>query len=136
MPTAVLVTMIFTRHGEWTCPNRVDRVCTFISLASLVGWWFVRTNESLSLYTLLLAITADACAVVSTLRAYFKDPSLDRPGAWALYGAGYALGMLAIAEHTVANYVLPIYMVVGSSTVTAFLVLPLLRKRTPLREWV
>ena len=56
--------------------------------------------------------------------------------AWAIYALGYALGIFAIAEDTIANYVLPIYMALGASTVAMILALLLFRKRAPFQEWV
>ncbi|OGZ05328.1 MAG: hypothetical protein A3C93_04770 [Candidatus Lloydbacteria bacterium RIFCSPHIGHO2_02_FULL_54_17] len=117
----LLITLVAWRVGSWNKPDHLDWACVLLSVTSLLLWWVVQGDKDLSLYSLLLAILADACAVGPMIRACVKDPTIDRPGPWALFGVASAVNMLAISEHTFANYIYPIYMTVGALTIATLL---------------
>jgi hypothetical protein len=60
----------------------------------------------------------------------------DRPFAWGMYAFGYFLAIFAMPEQTFANYVLPLYMTVGSGIATLLLAIPRIRRGVPLKEWI
>lgn len=114
----------------------VDKACLITGLTSLVLWFFLRNSRELSQYALYIAIFADACAIIPTIDFVWRNPMKDRPFAWCMFGFAYGLTIFAITEHTVANYVLPIYMLVGATSIGSAMVLYRIRKKIPLHEWI
>jgi hypothetical protein len=116
--------------------SKLDWICLTIGTIALVMWFMFQGQKSLVQYALYVALIADGCAAVPTAVCYWRNPSLDRPFAWGVFGLASALNILAISEHTVANYVYPIYMTTGSVIITIPLVWHCLRQRVPLKGWV
>ncbi len=132
----LLITILAFWRGEKKKPNGLEVACLVVGILAIVLWWFVRDSKYLAQYALYIAIAADLCAAIPTIAFVWSTPDGDRPFAWTLFGIGYGLGILAIEEHTFANYILPIYMMLGSSSVAAILVSHRLKQRTPIAEWV
>lgn len=105
-------------------------------IASLGLWLAVHGNKEYAQYALFLAIAADLCAAVPTIIFVWANPDQDRPGPWGMFAVAYAMGMFAISEHTLANYILPVYMASGACTIVLPLVLYRIKKGTPIREWI
>lgn len=132
----LLITLILIkRHSEWEKLNRVEQACLVLGLVSLGLWAWLQGNKELVQYALYLSIAADACAAIPTVYFVWTQPDKERPFAWGLFSIGYGLAVFAITEHTFANYVLPIYMCLGSASITLPLILYRLRNNAPLREW-
>ncbi|MDP2630249.1 MAG: hypothetical protein Q8P56_02465 [Candidatus Uhrbacteria bacterium] len=117
----LVITVVALWKGSWNKPDRIDWVCVTLALLSLTLWWFVQGDKALALYALLLALLADGFTTGPMIRAARKNPMIDRPGPWALFGIASGVNILAITEHTTANYVHPIYMLIGSLAVACFL---------------
>ena len=132
-----LITIIAaSRHEQWKKPKLHEWICLALGMVTLVLWWFVREDQRLSQWALLLALVADLCAWIPTAIFFKNDPEGDRPFAWFLFGVGYFLAIFAVPERTFANYILPLYMVVGALTATLLLVIPRIQRGIPLREWM
>ena len=134
-PTLITI-LAASRHEKWKQPKSHEWICLVLGIVTLVLWWFVRDDQRLSQWALLLALVADLCAFVPTAIFFRKEPEGDRPFAWFIFGVGYFLAIFAITERTFANYVLPIYMVAGASIATLLLVIPRIHRRIPLKEWM
>jgi len=133
----LLITVILvSRRKRLTWPNKVEWTCVFFCFVSLAMWIYMKNDRQLVQYALYVGIVADAWAAIPTLFAYIKDPRLDRPFMWALFGVGYGLSIFAIEEHTFANYALPVYMLIGASSISAVLFVYRIRNSIPLKEWV
>jgi len=102
----------------------------------LALWSYAYGDKELSAYALVLAIIGDLCAAIPTIKFLWKNPDRDRPFAWGCFALGYGLSILAITENTFSNYILPIYMACGASTVTSILAYYRLKNKIPLREWI
>ena len=87
----------------------------------------------MGLYT---AIIADLFAAVPTFMFLWKNPEEDLPFAWSLYAIGYGLAIFAVKENTFANYALPVYMCIGSSSIASILIAYRIKKSIPLKEWI
>ena len=110
--------------------------CALFGLLALVLWTFVQSdprNAQLALYT---AILADVCAAVPTLLFVIKNGDKERPFAWLMYSAGYAIAIPLIHEQVWVNYALPVYMSVGTLCIAVPTVMYRLRKGVPLRHWL
>lgn len=132
----IITILAIKRKGEWTKLNIVERICLVVGLISFGMWLGMRESKSLVQYALYVAIIADACAAIPTILFVWTHPDGDRPFAWGLFSVGYALAIFAITDHTFANYALPVYMSVGSLSITTPLCLYRIKKRIPLKEWV
>lgn len=133
----LLVAVLTVRQrGGLTKLNPVEIACVVLGLASLGLWLGVRESRELSQFALYLAIVADACAAIPTVVFVWQHPDEDRPFAWCFFSIGYGLALFAIRERTISNYVLPIYMALGSMCISVPLILYRWRNRIPLREWV
>ena len=134
-PLLVMILAI-RRREHWKRPEPYEWGCLIFGIISLVMWVFVQGSKELSTYALVLAIVADLFAAIPTLIFFVKKPMEDRPFAWGMYAFGYFWAIFAMPEQTFANYILPLYMTVGSGIATLLLVIPRIRRGVPLKEWI
>lgn len=113
-----------------------DITCGVIGIAAITLWALVRDEPSKVQFALYLAIIADACAGIPILKFVWNNPHLDRPFAWGMFGIGYGLSIFAITEYTVANYALPVYMLITASTICSVLCVYRIKNRLPVMEWI
>lgn len=133
----LLITILILRqHGEWTKPNKTEIICFVLCILSLCIWLGVHKNKEMSQYALYLAIVADACASIPTIKFVWTQPNNDRPFAWTMFAFSYVLAIFAITEHTFANYILPLYMFFCALSITFPLALYRWRHKVPLSEWM
>ena len=133
-PTLIAILLIKNR-ARWKRFESFECVCFILGLVSLFLWYLFHEKRALVQWVLCLAIFADACAAIPTVVFVWRFPERERPFAWGLFGVGYGLGMFAISEHTFSNYILPLYMCVGSFTITALLARYRWKSRSPITEW-
>lgn len=131
----LLISLLIFWRGKRNRPNRLEVVFIIVGIAAIVLWWFLRESKSLAKYALYVAILADACAAIPTIVSVWKNPDEDRPFAWLMFAVGYGLSLFAIEDNTFSNYLLPIYMTVGSASITIPLIRHRWRNKTPLKEW-
>jgi hypothetical protein len=132
----ILITILSVwRQGEWKKPALSERFCFLFGLASLAMWIFMRRNANLAQNALYVAIAADICAAIPTIIFVWKQPDRDRPFSWVVFAMGYFLSVFAIPQDTVANWILPLYMMVVSLVVAFPLALYRVRHRTSLKDW-
>lgn len=132
-----IITLFALRHrNKWEKATWIDKSCLILGIMAIIAWCFVHNNKTMATYTLYVSIAADACASIPTIYLVWRKPEVDRPFAWILFAVGYGLGALAITEHTLANYILPMYMMIGTLFISIPLVLYRVKQKTPLREWL
>jgi hypothetical protein len=134
-PTLIVI-IAFTRKGQRTKMDRVDKWCMFLCGVSLIMWLYMRDKPEFIQYALYVAILADSIASGPTFKVLLKNPERDRPISWGIFALGYGLAFFAIPEYTFANYFLPIYMAIGNGSVAFILVVYRIKNKTPLREWI
>jgi hypothetical protein len=132
----LITIMILRQQGKWKKPDRIEIACLVIGLLSLGVWSVVHENKGLAQYSLYLAIVADTFASVPTIVSVWSHPESDRPFAWLCFSVGYGLAILAITEHTIANYALPLYMSLGSLCIAFPLARYRQQKKAALEEWI
>lgn len=128
--------LVVVKKGKFGKMVRSEIYCFVIGIASLVMWFFVNENKNLAQYALYIAILADVCAAIPTISFVWRNPADDRPFAWGLFAVAYGAAIFAVTEHTVANYILPAYMFLGSFSITLPLILYRIKKGVPLKEWI
>lgn len=132
----LLIVILICKRGNWDRPSWLEKICIGFCLVSLFFWYILREQKDLVQYALYLAIVADGCAGIPTFVFLWKNPDKDRPFAWSFYALGYGLSALAVTTHTLANYVLILYMA-GLAAIVAFLLARFRwQQKTPWREWV
>jgi hypothetical protein len=133
----IIVTVIaLAKKGEKRKLSNLDWACIIVCLIALGAWGIVRTDKELSQYALYLSIAADACAAIPTINLVWREPMVDRPFAWGMFGVAELLSLFAVPEWVPAGYILPIYMFLGSWTIMTPLVLVRIKHRIPLKEWI
>lgn len=115
--------------------GKVDIFCLIVGLCSIVLWYYTNTNRALVQFALYIAIVADLFALIPTIKWVKKDPSVDRPFMWLLFSIGYGISIFAIETHTIANYILPLYMFVGPMFITYPLILYRIKQKITIKEW-
>jgi hypothetical protein len=113
-----------------------DFMCGIFGVISIVLWYTTNNDPHKVQYALYIAIIADFWALVPTIKDAIKTPSEDRPFMWLLYSVGYSVSIFAITEHTVANYILPVYMFCGPIIVFILLARYRIKNKIPFKEWV
>jgi len=131
-----LITILSVWRGEkWKSPNLAEKLCLLFGVLSLGLWLVLRQKQELAQYALYVAIVADLCAAIPTIRFVWTEPDHDRPISWLVFGTGYFLAIFAAPENTLANCGLPLYMTAISFNVALPLVLYRFRQSVPLKEW-
>jgi len=135
-PTIIFVLTLF--KGENRTIDLTEKVALLLGLLAISTWYLTITQESLtgSILPAVIAITADICALIPTLRFVFHFPGEEQPFAWVLFLIGNLSAFIAIETFTFENLLLPIYMIISSF----FIILPLvshrIRRRIPLKNWI
>ena len=133
----VLITILaIVKRGEKTRFNGLEWTCIVICFVSLGMWVLMHDNKLMVQYALYVAIIADSCAAIPTIIFVLKHPEQDRPFPWGMFAVAYILTLFAVPEHTVSNYILPIYMFLGSGIITLQLVRFRLKNRIPISQWI
>lgn len=133
----IAISLLALRHkSKWEEPTWIDKSCLIFGLVAIVAWIFAHSNKTLSAYNLYISIVADACAAIPTIYLVWRKPEVDRPLMWMLFAIGYGLGALAITEHTFTNYILPMYMFIGSTSIWVPLLLYRVKREVPINEWL
>lgn len=117
-------------------PKKFDYYCLFFGSASIVLWWIWLGDPVYAQYSLFVGIAADIFAGLPTVSSVNENPYEDRPYMWLMFAAGYGLDILAIKEHNLANYSLPVYMVAGSLIVSIPLIVHRIKSKVPLKHWI
>ena len=132
----IITILAIWKKGEKIRPTKLEYFCLLFCIASIVLWWLWLGDQTYSKYALFLAIIADAFAAIPTVFAVQKNPQEDRPFMWLAYSIGYGLVMLAIREHNIANYSLPIYMLALGILISIPLIRYRLKLKIPLKSWI
>jgi len=131
-PTVIFVLTLF--KGENSSVDALEKFSLAIGVLAIVVWYF--TKESAGVLPISIAILADLCALLPTIRFVYSAPQDERPFAWILYFVGFSVALFGIENYTLVNLILPVYMIGGSFSVVYPLVAYRLRKRVALREWI
>lgn len=131
-PTIVFILTLF--KGENVRPDRLEMFSLFIGVLAIVIWYMTRENAGLT--PLVIAIIADLCALIPTLRFVYASPEEETPLAWIFFMAGFLLAIFAIENYRLENLLLPGYMVIGSFLVVYPLARWRIKNSVPLKQWI
>ena len=134
-PTLIALLALWRRNG-WGALLWSDYLCGAAGLASLALWAYVHGDQEAAQYALYLAIFADLCAAIPTIRAAYLTPEEDRPYAWFIWAVGVFISLFAITDYTFTNFAYPVYMIIGASSVALLLARYRIQERCPITEWI
>ena len=131
-PTTVFCITLF--KGENRRPDGLEIFSLLVGLLAISLW--VVARESAGITPTIIAIVADLCALLPTLRFVYASPEQERPFTWMAFSFGSLLGVVSIETYSLQNLLLPAYMAFGSSLVVYPLVRYRLKMRVAFREWI
>lgn len=131
-PTTVFCVTLF--RGENKLPDALEIFSLLVGLGAISLWYFAK--ESAGVMPTIIAIIADLCALLPTLRFVNAAPSEERPFTWMAFSFGSLLGVFAIETYSLQNVLLPAYMAFGSFLAAYPLVRYRLKKKISWREWI
>jgi len=131
-PTIVFILTLF--KGENTKPDMLEKFSLVIGLSAILIWYLFK--ESSGVFPIIIAIFADFCALIPTLRFVFISPSEEKPLAWILFSLGFSIALFAIEHHNIESTLLPAYMAIGSLFVVFPLVRYRIRMKIPIKNWI
>ena len=131
-PTLIFVLTLF--KGEYFKPDTFEKFALLVGIFAIVVWLIFR--DSSGVLPTLIAIAADFCALLPTLRFVIKSPEEEAPLAWIFFFLGSFIAVFGIEHYTLENLLLPVYMTIGSSFVVFPLVRYRIRMKIPIRHWI
>ncbi len=131
-PTIVFILTLF--KGENIKPDRLEKFSLIIGLSAISVWYVFK--DSSGILPISIAILADFCALIPTLRFVFSAPDEETPLAWIFFFLGSLIAVIAIESHSLESLLLPVYMTIGSSFVVFPLVHYRIKMKVPIKEWV
>ena len=105
-PTSIA--FVALKKGTIESVSREDIFAVCIALVAMVVWFYKKDEPGI--IPVLLAILADICALIPTLRFVYGNPADDRPGAWFAFSFGSLLTLLSLQKWNPESYLLPMYM--------------------------
>lgn len=131
-PTIVFFITLF--QGKNKKPDALEKFSLLMGVIAIGVWYFAQ--ESSGVTPTLIAIVADLCALLPTLRFVYSAPEEETPFTWVAFFIGSSLGVVAIDTYTLQSILLPSYMAFGSFLVVFPLVKYRLRVKMPLKSWI
>jgi hypothetical protein len=107
---ACMATFIFTIfRGKLSRLNRFDSIAMIIGFATLVVWWATRSAT----YTNLMLQVCLIVSLVPTYRSTWKNPAVEKPLPWFIWGLAYALSAVLVIVRWNGRYEDFVYPVVS-----------------------
>jgi len=131
-PTIIFILTLF--KGEYIEPDRLELFSLIVGLSAIVIWYFYRQNSGI--FPISMAIFADFCALLPTLRFVLSAPDEEKPLAWIFFFLGSLIAIFGIEQYTLESLLLPVYMTMGAFFVVFPLIRYRIRMRIPLRNWI
>jgi len=131
-PTIIFILTLF--KGENIKPDNLEKFSLIIGLSSMIVWYFFK--DSSGVLPITIAIIADFCALIPTLRFVLRSPEEETPLAWILFFLGSFIAVVAIEDHSLQSLLLPGYMTIGAFLVMFPLVQYRIKMKIPIKHWV
>lgn len=131
-PTIIFTLTLF--KGKKRAIDTLEWVSLLVGVSALSIWYFFR--ETSGMFPISMAIAADFCALIPTLRFVLNAPSDERPFAWICFFFGTFIALFGIEQYTIESLALPLYMTLGALSVMLPLVYYRIKHRIPLQQWI
>lgn len=131
-PTIIFILTLF--KGENIKPDNLEKFSLIVGLSSIIIWYIFKDDSGL--FPITIAIIADFCALIPTLRFVFSSPDEETPLAWIFFFLGSLIAVIAIQDHSLESMLLPVYMTIGSFLVVFPLVHYRIKMKIPIKNWI
>jgi hypothetical protein len=131
-PTLIFILTLF--KGENIKPDTMEKFSLFVGLTAILVWVIFR--DSSGVLPTIIAIAADFCALLPTLRFVIKSPDEEAPLAWICFFLGSFIAIFGIEHYTLESLLLPVYMTFGAFLVVFPLIRYRIKMRIPMRHWI
>lgn len=131
-PTLIFVLTLI--KGEYIKPDKLETFSLIVGLSAIMVWLIYR--ESSGVLPTVIAIAADFCALLPTLRFVITAPDEEAPLAWICFFLGSFIAVFGIEHYTLESLLLPVYMTIGAFLVVFPLIRYRIRMRIPVRYWI
>jgi len=131
-PTTVFIVTLFT--GENKKPDSLEIFSLLTGISAIFIWYIAK--DSTGVTPTVIAIIADLCALLPTLRFVYASPEEETPFAWIAFFIGSSIALLAINNYTLQNLLLPSYMAFGSFLVVYPLARYRIKMRVQIKNWI
>ena len=131
-PTIVFILTLF--KGENLKPDNLERFSLIIGLSSIMAWYLLKENSGI--LPISIAILADFCALIPTLRFVLKSPEEETPLAWILFFLGSLIAVIAIEDINMESLLLPVYFTIASFLVMFPLLQYRIKMKIPIKNWI
>jgi hypothetical protein len=131
----LLITILALYFGSRKLPE-LEEIKYIIVSVILIAWLHLMHKEGSHIeYILYVAIAANIFAAVPTIKFVIKNPTMDKPLSWTLFGIGHGLALFAINDHSIMSCIFSVYLLLMASIITAILLNHRIQYRIPIREW-
>ena len=131
-PTLIFILTLF--KGEYIKPDTIEKFSLLVGLTAIIVWLIFR--DSSGVLPTIIAIAADFCALLPTLRFVIKSPDEEAPLAWICFFLGSFIAIFGIEHYTLESLLLPVYMTFGAFLVVFPLIRYRIKMRIPMRHWI
>jgi len=131
-PTMIFILTLF--KGEYFKPDKLEKFSLIIGIFAISVWLVFK--DSSGVLPTVIAITADFCALLPTLRFVMRAPDEEAPLAWICFFMGSFIALFGIENYTLESLLLPVYMTIGAFLVVFPLIRYRIRMRIPIRHWI
>ena len=131
-PTIIFILTLF--KGEYIKPDNLEKFSLIVGLSAILIWYVFK--DSSGVFPISIAISADFCALIPTLRFVFSAPDEETPLAWIFLFLGSLIAVFAIENYNLESILLPVYMTMGSFFVVYPLVRYRIRMKIPIKSWI
>lgn len=131
-PTIIFILTLF--KGENLAPDKLEKFSLAVGLSAILIWYFYRQGSGI--FPISMAIFADFCALIPTLRFVFMAPNEEAPLAWIFFFLGSFIALFGIENFTLENVLLPAYMTMGAFFVVFPLIRYRIRMKIPIKNWM
>lgn len=131
-PTIIFILTIF--KGKNIKPDNLEKFSLIIGISSILVWYLFK--DSSGVFPITIAIFADLCALIPTLRFVFRTPDEETPLTWIFFFLGSLITVFAIENYTLESILLPVYMTIGSFFVVFPLVQYRIKMKIPIKNWI
>ncbi|MDH5464089.1 MAG: hypothetical protein OEW60_00590 [Thiovulaceae bacterium] len=131
-PTIIFLLTLF--KGEYIKPDVLEKFSLLVGLSAILVWLIFRNSSGV--FPTVIAIAADFCALIPTLRFVLMAPDEETPLAWIFFFLGSLIAIFGIEKYTLESLLLPIYMTIGAFFVVFPLIWYRIKMKIPLRNWI
>lgn len=134
MMNPLIIVLVSVFRGK-TLPVLIyEKVAFFIAVIAMAFWAVF--DDANSMLPLMLAVLADAAALIPTLIFVYRQPADDRPLMWLLFFTGTLFSIMGMQHYSLQTLLLPVYMLIGVSGVLFPLVRYRINNAVSVRDWL